>query len=388
MITRHQIAELARFDAGDFPVVSFYLNVEGRNYSPAQNVERTHQLFREANNQLSTLGLTEEAYESIRQDMDNITRYIGKEFDRNGWRGLAIFGSAARQFWQVYPLALPVEDSLRIATHPYVRPLANLQEDYSRYGVVLVDREKARLFVVDLDGISERERVFDDVPKRVRAGSWYGLSDKRIERHIDEKLHRHLKHVFAVLEGIVASDGLDRLIVYGTQEVIPEWKRTLPRTLAERVVRTANHVNIEAPAETVREWAQETLTQAERQQEEALIQQVQDRASPGGLAVIGLEETLRALYYEAAYQLVVNRDLAAVGFACTRCGRRFAVAGGCPECCAQEVRTVEDMIEEAVEEAFRQGAEVEFVSGLPEWTEAGGIGVLLRFPLPQEFLSA
>jgi peptide chain release factor subunit 1 len=36
--------------------------------------------------------------------------------------------------------------------------------------------------------IEEQTEILDDVPPKVRGAGWYGLSEKRIERHVEDHL--------------------------------------------------------------------------------------------------------------------------------------------------------------------------------------------------------
>ena len=54
----------------------------------------------------------------------------------------------------------------RFENAPYLRPLIAALDEYARYGVVLMDKEKARFFTVYMGEIQEHEAVFDEVPRR------------------------------------------------------------------------------------------------------------------------------------------------------------------------------------------------------------------------------
>ncbi len=382
MITRQQIAQLMKLDTQDLPVVSFYLDVDGRQFSPLQYAEKTHQLVRQARESLQHSSWSKESQDSIRRDLDAIVRFVGAEFERGDRRGLAVFSCVANQFWQVYPLAVPVKDRIKVEAHCYVQPFATLIEDYPRYGVVLVDREKARLFVVHLGEIVEFKTVFDDVPGRVRVGTWYGLADDHIERHIEDRIHKHLKHTAEVLDHLATRENLDRILVGGSPDEVPPFLSSLPRKLAAMVGGEVRHLMMIASAEEVLARSQEAIAEIRRQEAAEIVRQVCETAGPAGYGVIGLEETLCALYDESLRVLVVERDLSKSGFSCSRCGRLFATSGPCPVCREPYARSVDNVVEEAVEAAFRQNAEMTFVSGVQEWTRLGGVGGLLRFHVP------
>lgn len=381
MMTKQQLKALATFDSRGFPVVSFYLNVDGRFYSPIQNAERTHQLVRQARQQLSAHNLSPQAQESVQQDLDHITRYVGAEFERGAWRGLALFSCSARGFWQAYPLPAPLPDRIRVEAGVCLRPLVGLCDDFARAVLALVDRERARLFVLEQEEIRESKTIFEEAPVRSRVGSHYGLADLRIARHIEEHVHRHLQHTAAALDDLVEQEGVERILLGGPSETVAEFRRVFPERLAGWIVGEVSSLMLIASPKEVLSQSLEALEEAERREEAALVQEVREGSGPGGSAVTGLAETLRALYQQAVRKLIVEREFSVSGRLCAECGRLFS-SGPCPECGASETHPVGDLAEAAMSAALRQEAEVEIVSSASEWFREVGIGALLRFPLP------
>ncbi|HLK57522.1 MAG TPA: hypothetical protein VKU00_13225 [Chthonomonadaceae bacterium] len=382
MITTEQIKALAEVESDSVPVVSFYLDVDGRQRTFLQYVEVTHQLVRDARARLEAMNLPEAAAELARHDLDRISRYVGAEFKHSDERGLAIFASTARKLWQVYPLACPVEDRLILERRPYLRPLADLLDENAGALVVLVDREKARLFLVEMGTITELEKVQDDVPARVHPESWYGLSDKHIERHVDERIFYHLRHVAHVLSQVAQRQRLQRVLIGGAQDIVAEFQRVLPPDLAGSVIGKLDGLMLISKPEEILQKALQVLDQAKRRQEQKLVNQILEMAGPKGVAVLGLEPSLQALYHRAVHTLGVDKNLLLSGFQCPHCGRLFPVADPCPECGNTEVRHLDDLVEAVVEEAYRQDSQVTFLSLTSERSDWEGIGALLHFSLP------
>ena len=82
---------------------------------------------------------------------------------------------------------------------PHVRPLESILQAYERFAVVLVDRQRARLFRFELGRAHRAHRgVRRRAPGRRPAGSGQGSRGAHVQRHSDEVAHRHLKHAAEV----------------------------------------------------------------------------------------------------------------------------------------------------------------------------------------------
>src|SRR5260221_10632955 len=159
MIARWQIEALEAFQSEGWPVVSSYLSVYGKALLPQEVVKHANNLVHEGKLSLAELELSHDARAALEHDLMRIYVFVEHEFERGDCKGLAIFSCSGRDFWQVYPLPRPVHDRIEIGEHPYVRPLLVMMEDYPRYGIVLVDGNSARFFVVHLGEIVEFEEA-------------------------------------------------------------------------------------------------------------------------------------------------------------------------------------------------------------------------------------
>ncbi|MEZ5137168.1 MAG: hypothetical protein R2699_19520, partial [Acidimicrobiales bacterium] len=124
VISQDTIRELAGFTSGGAPVVSCYLDVDGRSQVRAQDYQaELARLLREAKRRLDTT-------DDVQADFDKLAAHVGAGIDRSGVRGLAMFSCAAADLWAVYPLPLPVRSRLVVNDVPAVSQLEAMLQDY------------------------------------------------------------------------------------------------------------------------------------------------------------------------------------------------------------------------------------------------------------------
>ena len=103
------------------------------------------------------------------EDVAAIENYFNREFDWSG-KSVAVFSCASQGFFRAYSLAIPVHSRVRIGNQPHVKPLANLLDYYGGYGVVLVDKQGARLFSFHLGELREQEGIVGESIRHTKRG--------------------------------------------------------------------------------------------------------------------------------------------------------------------------------------------------------------------------
>ncbi len=372
-LDRAFVRKLAEWTPGDIPVTSVYLSVDGRLYPRRIDYElRLDDLLRRARDKAA--GLNKDAARSVEEDTKLISSFVRDRFDRGPTRGLALFSASAAGLWEEFPLPRPVRDRVVVGPHPDLLQLELLLETYESFCTVLVDSEKARIFLAELGRIEEQSDLLDDVPGRHDQGGW---SQARYQRHIDEHRQRHLKRTAEVLFRFHKRRKFDHLILGGPEEIVTEFERELHDYL-KRLVRARVSLPITAGADEVLARSLALEEQLEQRREAETIAAVEAEAAAGRNGVLGLGSTLRALAEGRAATLLVRFDLSAPGFECPQCGR-LAVSGGPCRSCGARVQPVDDVVEAAVAMAERQGCRVETVTLQDALRDAGGIGALLRY---------
>ena len=290
--------------------------------------------------------------------------------------GVAIFACWALDFLVGYPLAVPTPDLLTVGSSPYIRPLAELQDEHESFAVVLMDNRQCSVHLVTATAPQQVDRVRGDVKNHVKKGGW---SQKRYQRRRQNELMHYAKEVAEALGKLVEESGVSRIALLGSQEAVGELERALPESLREKVVGTDTAVELGADVEDLVEIARELAAEQERGDEQALWERIKGEGLGGGLAAIGPKEVLAAAQAGRVEAMLVARDAEVEAMRCRDC-ELLAVAKPqqCPGCRSTSVFAV-DLVDELVTLLVTTSAESEFADPFPELMEAGGVAALLRY---------
>jgi peptide subunit release factor 1 (eRF1) len=118
--------------------------------------------------------------------------------------------------------------------------------------------------------------------------------------------------------------------------------------------------------------------QQERRKEAALVARLRDAVGSGRRGVAGLDPVLTALAQHRVEHLVVSDGYSAAGWSCGACGVLAAVGSRC-KTCGEPMQELEDVVEEAVDQALALRCRVEVCRGNADLDVLGRVGALLRF---------
>ncbi|MDX1546430.1 MAG: Vms1/Ankzf1 family peptidyl-tRNA hydrolase [Rhodothermales bacterium] len=288
--------------------------------------------------------------------------------------GVCVFACWALDWVEGYPLDRAVPDLLWVDAAPYIRPLAELQDEYENFVVVALDNTDARVYLVTSAEPDDEARVKGDVKNDVKVGGW---SQKRYERRRDKELKHYAKEIADVLAGLHRSEPFDRIFLLGTDETIRELEAVLPEPVADKVAATAPADLHEDDAFWQRAFA--LFEAEERAAEESLWERVKGEYLRGGRAATGPADVLAAAAVGRVQALILTRDAKLPGLRCRACEN---VSAGTPEVCPicgeADVFTV-DLANDLVELVERSGGRAEFADPIPGLAEAGDVAALLRY---------
>jgi peptide chain release factor subunit 1 len=170
--------------------------------------------------------------------------------------------------------------------------------------------------------------------------------------------------------------GFERLIIGCADEICTDLEHLLHPYLKERL-EAKTHIPVNASYDEIRQAALAVETEVERRKEAELVQRLRDAVGSGNRGVAGLDDTLRALVERRVDTLLVSEGYTHPGWRCPSCDHICRVGRTCPVC-STEMHAVDDVIEEAVEDALNQSCEVEICANA-DLDVLGQIGALLRY---------
>lgn len=368
-LTQDVIRSLTAFRGRCDEVVSLYLDVDGSRYVRPRDYEvRFDALLRQARDGVG-------GHQPAAADLTRIEGFVKAGIDRSRTRGLALFSCASADLWQVVELPVPVRNQLVVNGAPYVRQLEAVLDEHERFGVLLADRQRARMFIFELGELVERSELFDELPRH--EDDTGDLDRDQVRSHVADAVLHHLKRAAQVALTVFQTQGFDHLILGALDELAPDLERCLHPYLRGRIAARLA-VPVAASEANVRQAALEVEAGVERRKEAALVARLRDAVGARNGGVAGLAPTLAALAGRRVEVLLVSDGYEAPGWRCPSCGFLAAVGPACPVCSLVMDRA-EDVIEDAVEAALDQSCRVDVVVANPDLDVLGRIGALLRF---------
>lgn len=368
MLNEHDLQELLAYRP-PAPVLSVYLSVDPSAGSADAYRLHLRQLLKE---------FTGEAD----RDLERIQRFVEHEYDWSG-RSLAMFSCQVADFFRAFAFSVPVRSRARHIDRPYLKPLADLLAGYGDYGVVLVDKQGARLFHFHLGELQEQDGTLGEAVRHTKRGGASTFPGRRggiagQTGHSEELTERNLKQSAKFAADFFEDARVRRIAVGGTDDVVSHFVALLPKRWQSLVFTTfpmemtASHDQVLAKAMTVGGEALHT-------REAALIESVITAAAKGLEGVVRLDDTLHAVHDGRVQTLIVSEGFRAPGYRCRGC--EYVTAQRLPRCpyCGAEFEEIADAVELAVRRVMADGGEVEVVRSSPHLEQAGRIAGLLRY---------
>ena len=362
MLDEKQLRELASFRSESGTVLSVYVNTD----LAGQSKEHVKLVTREA--------LDKVREQANYEDIARIETYLDREYDWQA-RALALFSAAGDSLWRSFALPVPMQTEAHLGSVPYLKPMTQLFDDYSRHVIAVVDREQVRLFLMQLGGIEEKEGWAGQEVKHHKQG---GFSAQQYQRHDDELARQNMRQSAEATSKLMEQSNATGLILGGSEETLPRFREMLSKALQKRVIGTVA-LDMEASAAEIKEKATELVSAGEQEQEVQLVEEMVTAAAKGAGAVTGLPDTFYVAHQGRVRTLVVERGFEAPGYLCGGCGYVSAEpVGKCPFC-GGKPEPIADAVNRLVQKALDSGAKVEVVAPSEALTKAGHVGAILRY---------
>ncbi|GMV44910.1 MAG: hypothetical protein AMXMBFR66_03080 [Pseudomonadota bacterium] len=367
---RRHIALLACIEETEAPFVSCYLNPEtGAGGYRALLDDRVRDM---------RATLDGEARADFDSAMRRISAYLEEKL-RPDARGVALFSRHFRagEFFLPMQFAAPLPDWIAVGPTPNLFHLMALKDTYDRYVVLLATPSRVRILEIDLGAVTAQTWADQPVlPERV--GSEWTREHYESRR---QRSTRFLEEQIALLQRLMATGGQTHLIMAGDPSLTAEVRRSLPASVAAKVVDTLAAAGRDAQEDVVAATLSAFIAWEEQESQAVAVRFLQGIRMQG-LSAAGAPACIEALRQRRAEVLLFARDYRpAAGWRCSACGAihcEASVPAGCPECGKAEVHPI-DVKEALVRLAGQQDCPVEVVEQCDPLMALGGVGCLLRY---------
>jgi peptide chain release factor subunit 1 len=311
-----------------------------------------------------------------REHFDENVKAVIQYFEQNPLESgsLCIFSCWALNFFKAISLTAPVKDLIWINSSPYIRPLAELRDEYENVAVVVADNKKARIFLVSSALASSEEVIKGNVKNHVKKGGW---SQQRYERRRDKQLHLYANEIIEAISKLSREEKFERILLVGSKEILQYVQQSLPQELQKKVVQKTLYLGRNDGE--IHKDIMELFFEQERKSEHELWERIRNEYCKGGLAAVGLNEVLDAAKEGRVETMIVDRIFRPEGRRCHECNNLYAKkVETCSACGSKSLYKV-GVVNEIIEMLELTGADVDFSDSIQTLTDAGQIAALLRY---------
>jgi len=374
------LERLTRIQPDPYRVVSCYLKLEPRDRSRGKYLIKLKNRIKAAVHGLPRLGLDREISEPVLRDLNRIQQFLRTPGNLPSTQGVAVFACEKIELFEA--VALPVIHRSRLAIDgtPLVRELASVEDEFGRLLTAVVDRASARFFEVTAYNTLELPGLRSNSTRGKRfhgdqdgSGGW---GEHTYNNRIRQEKQRHYEAIARELFTIDRRQPAHGIVLAGPGPEAGAVKPFLHTYLSERLIGTARLNPKDVTLSAVHDTTLAVREAYERAAERALVHEMLEGLGTGW-GVNGLTSTLRALSRGQVRSLLVDADASQPGF---RCGDSGRLALTERECRGEgEPIPILDLVDDAIEEALRQGVDVNVVYEPEARVAIDGLGGLLRF---------
>jgi len=397
MNLENRIDKLLEYKNDKHPITSLYLKLGPRNRENFKYKTTLKNLIKKQKVNLNKGNIGESALESVESDFNKIVNHIDNTDQLSGCRGVCVFSSSKSNYWEVFKLPLVYRNQLVIDRSPLLGQLIKINDDYRNIVTIILDRKKARIFRLELDGAHEildffypeasRTKKFKSTegkfkqklsPRSGTGNLVQGYGEHGFHRTIENEIHQHYKYIADKVFAYFNENKFNLLVLGGTDKNISEFSAHLHSYLRDRLAGTITvDVNKIKPYQ-LSEVTLDALEISKSDKEKKLLDEFEEKLG-SRYAVNGVNPTLKALMKGQARVLLLADGFSSPGFICPESGVLLTEKkkGLCPE--GTLPIEVVDVVDDAMEEASRQNAEIEILFNKATAKKIDGMGAILRF---------
>ncbi len=306
------------------------------------------------------------------ENVKTVEEYLKKYPLKTG--SLCIFTCQAINFFQAICLPEPVNDVVRIDSYPYIRPLAELYDDYENVAVVVADNEKVRIYMVSSSATGTEEVIKGDIKNHVKVGGW---SQKRYERRRDKQLLQYAREIAGTLIKLDREEKYGHILLVGSKEILHIVEENMPKELQNKIIE--KNLDLSKGKGSVNNEIMALLSDEEHRSQQNYWEYIRAEYLRGGLAAMGLDDVLHCTKAGRVDKMIIDRTFHPLVERCQSCySLNVGEVETCTVCGSKLLFKV-SVVNEILEMLIQSGAEYHFADSLPELREVGGIAALLRY---------
>jgi len=377
-VNQETLRSLAQTRGEEETVLSLYLDLDPHRFATAATrASEIDSLLDGAHRETESGERSHAERQALRRTLEQARGLLAEQSWAKGARALALFLCEPLELSEMLRLPHPVMSAFVISDAPFIAPLTEVGP-VGHVCVALVDERFARILRGSADRLHEALSFGDDVHGRQEQGGW---SQARYQRSRHEDIKAHLRHVAGTLQRLLQVAPYERLLIACTEQLWPRVMEELhpdvrARLHEERLSLDVSDVGIE----DVVEATEAVLAEERSAHEDAALAELREHHGRDGgeRAAVGLEEVLNALVERRVFTLLFQAELRPSGVLCRRCGWMGVAGESCPlDGASLEPR--KNIVEDAVQSAVSQSAEILRLRDRPELGPFGGIAATLRF---------
>jgi peptide subunit release factor 1 (eRF1) len=374
-----RLARLTSVQPGKHRVVSCYLKLEPRDRSRGKYLIKVKNRVKQTLQGLPRLGLDREAQDAVRHDLERVQEYLRHPGNLPASQGLALFACEGIGLFEAMPLPVVHRSRLGVDGTPLVRELASVEDEFGRILTAVLDRTAARFFEVTAYDTVELPGLRADSTRGSRFHgdqNGPGWGEHAYNNRIREEKQRHFEAIARELFALDRKHPSHGIVLAGPGSEASGVVPFLHSYLSGRLLGTAKLTPKEATTASVHDATLTVRAAWERAAERAAVGEMQEKLGTRW-ALNGIAPVLRALARGQVRTLLVSDDESVPGFRCSESGRLALTERDCRG--EGDPIPVIDVVDDAIEEALRQGVDVNVVYEAAASDAINGLAALLRF---------
>lgn len=337
-VTRKDLLDLANFYDEQARAVSFHFSLA----STPDNAHRAEVLM--IKDLVRDIATRRETEDGLARDLGAIVS-AAEEIQQAPWRLRAIFACHDRQLWQAFDLpGFNSVNRLEVGRHFHLAPLLQALEVCAPWCVVMIERGKARGFVVHGREIQEISGPF----KAENVGLHGDDSRVGWSHHIEDDLQEHakayLKRLALQIRPFVEQNKCSALVIGCREDLWSELEPQLSESEKAALMGRFLPANFDISATDVLWEAKPVFEDSLRKRYQDLLHKICEDSAH---SVIGLDQVLESLEQGRVQKLLLGKHSGEMIAECRQCGHLYAgIADNCVFCGSGEIHAI--LAEEAL----------------------------------------